>query len=93
MSSDPNTVASLLSRMEDAGLLERRPHETDRRARRIHLLALGRRRYETARKLALELQGEVLDVLPEPEREKFLENLAAVANACRTASGSPARGE
>jgi DNA-binding MarR family transcriptional regulator len=93
MSSDPNTVASLLRRMEKAGLLERRPHESDRRARRIHLLPLGRRRYETARNLALELQGEVLAVLPEKEREKFLENLAAVANACRTASGSPARGE
>lgn len=93
MSSDPNTVASLLRRMESAGLVERRPHETDRRARRIHLLPTGRRRYEAARNIALALQGEVLAVLPEQEREKFLENLAAVANACRTASGSPSRGE
>lgn len=93
MSSDPNTVTSLLRRMEAAGLVERRPHETDKRARRIHLLPSGRRRYEAARNIALALQGEVLAVLPEQEREKFLENLAAVANACRAASGSPARGE
>ena len=34
MSSDPNTVASLLERMENNGWLERKPHETDRRAKR-----------------------------------------------------------
>src|SRR5437773_4746946 len=32
MSSDPNTVASLLERMARAGLVERRAHEKDRRA-------------------------------------------------------------
>src|ERR1700729_1258673 len=37
MSSDPNTIASLLERMETAGLLERKAHERDRRANRISL--------------------------------------------------------
>ena len=32
MSSDPNTVAALLERMEQAGLVERQSHEKDRRA-------------------------------------------------------------
>src|SRR5882724_13150188 len=32
MSSDPNTVASLLERMERAELIERQVHEADRRA-------------------------------------------------------------
>src|SRR5262245_29730106 len=32
MSSDPNTVASLLERMEGAGWIERKTHEHDRRA-------------------------------------------------------------
>src|SRR5256885_12507578 len=35
MSSDPNTVASLLDRMEKAGLVQRQSYERDRRARRI----------------------------------------------------------
>src|SRR5947199_1824978 len=35
ISSDPNTVASLLERMQAAGLIERKPHERDRRAYRI----------------------------------------------------------
>src|SRR5262245_3584199 len=42
MSSDPNTVASLLERMEKADLLERRPHEKDRRAHRLHLQPVGK---------------------------------------------------
>src|SRR3984957_2831061 len=35
MASDPNTVASLLERMERAGWIARQRHETDRRAKRI----------------------------------------------------------
>ena len=45
MSSDPNTVASLLERMEKSGLLERQPHEKDRRAYRLNLQATGKRKY------------------------------------------------
>src|SRR6266516_3426936 len=44
MSSDPNTVASLLERMEKAGLVERQAHEKDRRAHRLRLKGLGRRK-------------------------------------------------
>ena len=92
MTSDPNTVASLLQRMEDAGLVERRPHEKDRRARRIRLLATGRRKYETARAIAIRLQSEILSVLPSEGREQFLENLALVADVCRAAAvEKPAR--
>ena len=68
MSSDPNTIASLLERMETNGLVERRPHEKDRRANRVELLP------------------HVLEQLPEAEREKFLEQLETVAEACRDLS-------
>jgi len=83
MSSDPNTVASLLERMERAGYVERLPHEKDRRAHRIKLLPKGKKTYETARTVAVTLQSEVLSVLPEAGREQFLEHLALVADACR----------
>lgn len=92
MGSDPNTVASLLERMEKAGLLERRPHEKDGRAHRLQLRPVGQRRYEEAREIAVALQTEVLAVLPERDREDFLEQLALVADACRTLAGnSPKR--
>ena len=60
MSSDPNTVASLLERMEKSGLLERRAHEKDRRAHRLDLQADGKRKYQKAREVAIALQTEVL---------------------------------
>src|SRR5262245_27834237 len=86
MTSDPNTVASLLKRMEEAGLVDRLPHENDKRAHRIQLQAEGRRRYESARQIAVLLQGLVLSVLPESRREEFLEDLALVADACKAAA-------
>ncbi len=83
MTSDPNTVASLLERMEKAGLIQRKAHEKDRRAHRISLSAAGRRRYHQIRKLAITLQSEILSALPEAHREDFLENLTLVADRCR----------
>jgi DNA-binding MarR family transcriptional regulator len=93
ISSDPNTIASLLERMEANQMVERTKHETDRRAHRIRLLAHGRKTYKIVRALALELQSEVLSALPEQEREGFLKNLAVVADAChRAAEDSPKKG-
>jgi DNA-binding MarR family transcriptional regulator len=86
MSSDPNTVASLLQRMAEAGLVERRPHEKDKRAHRIQLKGEGQKRYEAARQIAVALQSLVLSVLPESKREEFLEHLALVADACKSAA-------
>jgi DNA-binding MarR family transcriptional regulator len=86
MSSDANTVASLVERMELAGLLRRQRHETDRRAHRLHLTASGRRKYAAARAVALAIQAEVLRALPAEVQERFLADLDTVAEACRRAA-------
>lgn len=86
MASDPNTITSTLARMEKAGLVERRPHETDKRAHRVRLLPKGRRTFEKARKVAVELQHSILTALPESERDVFLEKLAIIADACASAT-------
>lgn len=86
MSSDPNTIASLLERMEAAGWLERLPHAKDRRAKLVRLRPAGRRKFHQLRRLALELQNEVLQTLPETGRDAFLEELAQIADACRRAA-------
>ncbi len=91
MSSDANTMASLLERMEAQGLVERKHHEKDRRAYRIRLKPIGRRKYEEVREIAVALQLEVLSVLPAEKREEFLEHLALLADACRLAAGIPRR--
>lgn len=85
MSSDPNTVASLLERMEAAGLLERKTHEKDRRANRLKVQPAGKAKYSAAREIAIELQKQVLSVLPEHKREEFLHDLALVADGCQQA--------
>jgi len=86
MSSDPNTIASLLERMETVGLVERKAHERDRRAYRINLKPLGRRKYDEVREIALTLQMEILSVLPTEKQEEFLKHLGLVADASRLAA-------
>lgn len=93
ISSDPNTVASLLERMQSAGLIERKTHEKDRRANRLKLQPAGKKKYIEARAIALELQKQVLSVLPETKREEFFQNLTLVADACRDALNSAGRKE
>lgn len=90
ISSDPNTVASLVRRMEQAGLLERQTHSKDRRANRLRLKPLGREKYQEARAIAVALQVEVLDSLPATRRETFLTDLDAVAEACRAVAANEA---
>jgi DNA-binding MarR family transcriptional regulator len=93
MSSDPNTVASLVERMEGNGLIQRKPHERDKRAHRIRLLAKGKRTYTAAREIAVTLQKEILGALPAERCDGFLEDLAKVADACRRAADESIRRE
>jgi len=92
MSSDPNTVASLLERMEKAGLIGRQTQDQDRRANRVRLKPSGKSKYEKARAMAITLQSEVLSTLPAEAREEFLTNLDKIADACHAAAtDSPQR--
>ena len=86
MASDPNTITSILRRMERAGLLSRHPHETDRRARRVRIEPRGHRVFTAAFAIARKLQDEILSVLPEARRARFLAELDAVAEACSQAA-------
>lgn len=86
MASDPNTVTSVLSRMEHAGLIDRRPDPDDRRAKRVRIQPRGQQIFIEARQVAVDLQVEVLSVLPENERDRFLAALEEVADAAREAA-------
>jgi DNA-binding MarR family transcriptional regulator len=87
MASDPNTIASLVERMEKNGLIDRAAHEKDRRAYRLRLKPLGKKKYQEVREVALALQMEILSALPPDRREKFLEELSVVGDACSEAIG------
>lgn len=83
ISSDPNTVTSLVNRMAKAGLVDRQTHEQDRRANRLRLKPRGKTKYEKARLIAVRLQAEVLSAVPASRREQFLRDLDHLASACR----------
>ncbi len=85
MASDPNTIAALVERMVGDGLVKRKVDPDDRRARLISITAKGRRQYHKARPLAVELQEEVLQVIPAGDREKLLAQLELLADACQAA--------
>ncbi len=87
MASDPNTITSLLRRMEKAEVVIRQPHETDRRANRIQITAAGKRIYFKARQIAIDLQTEILAPLSETKRDEFFQLLDVVAQSCRQSLG------
>lgn len=82
MASDPNTITSTLFRMETAGLVVRTPHENDRRANRVSLLPKGRQIFAQAKKIAVQLQEQILTVLPAKRRQQFLDDLLRIGEAC-----------
>ncbi len=82
MSSDPNTIASLVRRMERQGLIQRHTPPEDRRAYDLVLQPAGYRKFRQVRRRALVLQRRILSALPEAMREGFLTQLEIVANAC-----------
>lgn len=83
MASDPNTIASLVLRMERAGWIQRARHEQDRRAYHLKITTVGHTKYKQARKIAVTLQEELLADWSEKKREEFLSNLAQIADRCR----------
>jgi DNA-binding MarR family transcriptional regulator len=83
MSSDVNTIASLLSRMETLGWIKRETHERDRRTNRLHVTPMGRMKFEAVRPLAMELQERVLGALSKSAQDQFLASLEQIANSCQ----------
>jgi DNA-binding MarR family transcriptional regulator len=65
-------MVSLIDELESAGLAKRRPHPTDRRARAVALTPKGRRVLERGRKMAMQVEDEVLRGLAAAERRELL---------------------
>jgi DNA-binding MarR family transcriptional regulator len=72
MGIDPSTMVALLDGLEGAGLVTRRPHPDDRRARDVVITAKGRKALERGRKLNDEVEDEVLKGLSKTERRELL---------------------
>jgi DNA-binding MarR family transcriptional regulator len=62
--SDANTVTAMLNRLEEKGLVERRPCDRDKRAWRIHLTKRGRSLENILQKHAAPFHSNLEETLP-----------------------------
>jgi DNA-binding MarR family transcriptional regulator len=81
MGVDPSTMVSLIDQLEAAGLANRRPRPTDRRAREVVITPKGRRALEQARRLAMQVEDDVLRGLSPAERRRMLTLLRRAADS------------
>ena len=72
MGIDPSVMVTLIDELEGAGLAQRRRRPGDRRAWAVAITAKGRRTLERARRLALQVEDEVLGGLGDAERRRLL---------------------
>jgi DNA-binding MarR family transcriptional regulator len=79
----PNTVSTLVGRLVQAGLLERRPDPADRRAARLHLTVAGHARVRQFRRHREDVLERALGTLAADERHA----LAAALPALRRLAG------
>lgn len=75
----PSWMVAVVDDLERRELLERRPHERDRRVRTLHLTAAGTKLLRKAERSAQQFDGRVIEPLNETELEQLLELLQRVA--------------
>jgi len=75
-----STMVSLVDHMEQQGLLQRRPHATDRRTRLLYLTDSGGKLLSEATKLSAAWERQICAGLSTTERELLLSLLRRVAS-------------
>jgi MarR family transcriptional regulator, transcriptional regulator for hemolysin len=75
---DKTTMVVTVDELEKAGLAERRPSSTDRRARIIAVTEAGGRAVAAGMEIADRVHREVLDAVPEEAREVFVRALTGL---------------
>jgi DNA-binding MarR family transcriptional regulator len=83
--SDPNTLRAMLVLLERRGLVERRPHPTDGRARCVSLTNQGRRVYRKLWSRSESLRSEML----EPFSDRDVNTLVALLRRLAAAMDRP----
>ena len=81
---DRSTLAEMVRRMLEKGLLSRERTEEDQRANAVAITASGRKALRSARSAADRAERALLDALPPPERTRFVKALAQIAAAAET---------
>jgi DNA-binding MarR family transcriptional regulator len=76
----PSRLVAIIDELESKGLLERRPHESDRRSYALHLTDKGKSTLQAIGKVAREHQQALLAALSEDEQAALAGLLQRVAD-------------
>jgi DNA-binding MarR family transcriptional regulator len=89
---DRSTLAEMIRRMIEKGLLDRQRTETDQRANAVHIAVGGRKALRSARTASERVERMLLSGLSAADRAKFLKMLSAVVEQAENEETAP-RGE
>jgi DNA-binding MarR family transcriptional regulator len=78
---DRSTLAEMVRRMLERGLVSRERTEQDARANAVAITGNGRKALRAARSAADRAEKLLLDPLPQSERTRFIKSLSAIATA------------
>ena len=78
---DRSTLAEMVRRMLEKGLLTRERTEEDARANAVAISPAGRKGLRSARNAADRAERALLEALPAPDRQKFVKALREIAQA------------
>jgi DNA-binding MarR family transcriptional regulator len=84
---DRSTLAEMIRRMIEKGLLDRERTEADQRANAVHLATLGRKALRSARQASERVERTLLSALPAGDRGKLVRMLAAVVQQADATEG------
>jgi DNA-binding MarR family transcriptional regulator len=87
---DPSSIVAALDQLEREGLVQRRPHPTDRRAHAVHVTDRGRQTLGAGRQLARQAQADLLAPLTERERRQLHDLLLRLALGAVPEPAAPA---
>jgi DNA-binding MarR family transcriptional regulator len=88
---DRSTLAEMVRRMLEKGLLSRERTEEDQRANAVAISPSGRKALRGARNAADRAERALLEALPQPERQKFVKALSQIAQAAEQLNGDGVR--
>jgi DNA-binding MarR family transcriptional regulator len=89
----PSRMVAYVDELERKGLLERRPHESDRRNNSLHLTKTGRAAYRATARVAQEHQQALLAGLSKQQQMQLAELLSLVANRQGLIHAAPSKSE
>jgi DNA-binding MarR family transcriptional regulator len=88
----PQTMNAILTNLEAAGLVVRRPHPTHGRVLQAYLTEMGEDSVATAHGLVEAVEGRMLDRLSQDDRRRLSEALRSCADALEGGSEGVAAG-